>query len=122
MTNSLQGQDSIWSWFEKGIVFVVLVIIISTFAFNFTKYAWTHAGFELYNHFVWWFFDIKIAWGFKSLAVDFVILLIPLSFVSFILLIISIINPRWFKSRFRVKYWYGIFFAQILTWILIANL
>lgn len=122
MTNSDKTKDSIWIWFERSVIFIFFSIIVATFAFNFTKYAWTHPGFDSYNQFVWWLFDIKIAWGFKSLAVLSVVALIPLSFISFILLIISIAKPAWFKIKFFYKYWYGVFIAQILTWILIANL
>ena len=117
-----KNKYTFWQLFQKEIIFLCLLIIISTFAFNFTKYAWTHPGFDLYNHFVWWLFDIQIAWGFKALAVYSVILLIPLSFVSFILLLISIITPQWFIKKFMVKWWYSIFILQILTWLLIYNL
>jgi len=122
MINPEKAKDSVWIWFERTVIFVFLSIIVAAFAFNFTKYAWTHPGFDLYNHFVWWLFDIQIAWGFKALAVYSVIVLIPLSFISFILLIISIAKPAWFKSKFFYMQWYGIFISQILTWILIANL
>lgn len=122
MTESEKEQDSLWRWFEKGIIFVFLFVTLAAFAFNFTKYAWQHDGFELYNDFIWWLFNIKVAWGFMGLAVSFAFLLAPLSFISFILLIISITIPKWFKERFRVKYWYGLFVIQILTWILIYNI
>jgi len=121
MTTLEQDQESIWCWLEKGVIFLFISIILVALVSNFTKYAWQHNGFELYNEFVWWLFDIKIAWGFKALAVYSAVALIPLSIASFVLLIISIINPIWFKIKFRVKFWYSIFISQILTWILIYS-
>ena len=116
-----EKKYTFWELFQKEIIFIFMSITIATFAFNFTKYAWQHNGFELYNEFIWWFFNIKIAWGFKGLAVSFAFLLTPFSLISFILLMLSIINPKWFKKHFIVKYWYSIFVAQILTWTLINS-
>ena len=61
MTTLEQDQESIWCWLEKGVIFLFISIILVALVSNFTKYAWQHNGFELYNEFVWWLFDIKIA-------------------------------------------------------------
>ena len=95
-----EKKYTFWELFQKEIIYLSLFIIFLTFAFNFNKYASTHTGFELYNHFIWWLFDINVGWEIRLLGTLFVILLIPLSFVSFILLIISIITHGWFKKQF----------------------
>lgn len=116
-----KSKYTFWELFQKEIIFLFLLIIFLTFAFNFTKYAWQHNGYDLYNDFIWWLFDIKIAWGFKGLAVISTVFLIPVSLISFVLLNVSIIKPTWFKNNFMVKSWYSIFIFQILTWALINS-
>ena len=120
MTKPEKNEDSIWSWFEKGIIFVFFSITLAAFAFNFTEYAWQHQ-FTLYTDFVFWVFDIRSLWGLSAWSGILTLLLAPVSLVSFMLLVVSIIIPAWFKRKFKFKYWYGIFIAQILTWILIYN-
>ena len=116
-----EKKYTFWELFQKEIIYLFSFVIFLTFAFNFTKYAWTHTGFELYNHFVWWLFDIKIAWGFKIWAGITTLLLIPISLISFVFLSIRVIKPALFMKNFIVKGWYSIFILQILTWILIIS-
>ena len=120
MTNLKQAQDSFWKGFEKLIVFIFLSLTLVTFAFNFTEYAWQHQ-FTLYTDFVFWVFDIRNLWGLSAWSGILTLLLVPVSLVSFMLLVVSIVIPTWFKRKFKFKYWYGVFIAQILTWILIYN-
>lgn len=121
MTNLNQLENNLFSGTGKIIAVIFLAITIITFAFNFTEYAWKN-GFKLYTDFVFGIFDIRSFWGLRTWSGILTLLLIPVSFVSFILLITSVITPKWFKKSFQIKYWYSVFIAQILTWILIFNI
>lgn len=113
-------KDEFLQGFIKIIALIFLTITIVTFAFNFTEYAWKN-GFKLYVDFVFGVFDVRSLWGLRAWAGILTLLLIPVSFVSFILLAASIIIPKWFEKSFHVKYWHSVFIAQILTWIVIFN-
>jgi len=115
-----QTKYTFWQLFQKEIVYLFLLIILTTFVLNFNEYAYIH-NFKSYNEAVWSLFSIKNAWWFKIWAWLFTLLLMPISLISFVFLNISVIKPAFFKKTFMVKSWYSIFILQILTWVLIVS-
>lgn len=104
MRSSLKEKNAAWASIEKWILSIFSIVILSVFSLYFIDYA---LG------------DISISFTLLTLYAAF--LLVPFSLVSLVLLLISIINTKWFYLNFYYKYWYAIFIIQILTWLLIYN-
>ena len=119
---SQKNKYTFWGLFKKELFLIYYLLLITsiTFFINFTEYAWEH-NFKLYTDIIFWLFNITNLWGVSTWAGITTLLLVPFSLISFVLLITSIIVPKWFKRNFTVKYWYSVFIFQILTWVLIYN-
>lgn len=120
MNDSQKETHKIWSWVENILILIFIIQVSSAFFFNFLHFAWQANNKWLIN-FVYSTFGLTV-WAFKLWGGILTLVLILFSTVSFVLLVLSIVKPEWFKKTFRVKYWYGIFSAQIVTWILIYNI
>ena len=114
------SNKSAWYSIELALIIIFALDVIVTFFFNLIEYGWK-------TNIMWLRLDVTGVLGLTGFEVSILALmstlvLIPFSIVSAVLLLSSIIKPLWFKAKFHVKYWYGVFIAQILTWILISNL
>ena len=104
MKSSLKEKNATWASIEKWILSVFSIVILSAFSLSFTDYV---------------FGDISIS--FKLLMFYTALLMVPFSLTSLIILLTSIVNPKWFYINFYFKYWHAIFVAQVLTWLIIYN-
>jgi hypothetical protein len=114
------SNKSAWFSIELALVFIFSFDVVVTFFFNLLEYGSS-------TNIMWLRLDVTGVLGLTGFEVSILALmstlvLIPFSIVSVALLFSRIVKPSWFKAKFRVKYWYGVFISQILTWILISNL
>jgi hypothetical protein len=120
MIDSTKMENKVWRRFEAGLIFIFLFSTIATFFFNYLKYAW-QTNLKWLISFVYSNLGLTV-WGIKLWSALLVFSLGMSSIVSLGLLISRILKPVWFNRTFRLRYWYGIFTFQIVTWILIFSL
>jgi hypothetical protein len=118
MNKNEHKKSQTWEFFENLLIYIFIAHVGATFIFNLLRYLTNH-GFQGIIEFVFSLFHLASSLGYQILAVTLAWSLVLFCLPTLILLILSIAKPAWFKRKFRYKYWYGIFSAQILTLILI---
>lgn len=118
MNELKKTKNSSWFWLvEIWLILLFMSNAILSFFFNLLNYGWNH-------NINWLRLDVSnmfslSGWDIKAMAFFMIVVLIPTSIFSFLLLIFSIRKPFEFKSMFKWKIWYSIFSLQIMSWAVI---